>query len=376
MFKFILLSLVTWKIWLFVFLAAAWVFVPLRTQFLGGGLEHYLRFPWLWSWSNFDGEHYLAISQHGYGLAEQAFFPAYPLLIRILSWPLRGDIYFLQFSALFISHLSFALGLFGLWKLLSLDFKKSIVELTIIFILVFPTAFYFVSAYTESLFLALSVWSIYFARKGSWFWGGILGAFASSARFTGIILVPVLFIEFLLQQKGNTHKSLLPLLRIAIVPLGLLGYVFYLLKTTGDPIAFFHSLSFFGEQRSTILVPLPQVFWRYLKMLFDVPKTDPLFFTILLESLTAVLFLLAGIISFFKLRFSYSLWLFLGYLLPTFSGSFSSLPRYVLPLFPAFLLSAIFFDRQNLFVKVLIISFLFVILGITTAFFVRGYWVA
>ena len=40
---------------------------------------------WLWFWGGFDGVHYLNIAEKGYeyGLT-QAFFPAYPLLIRFL----------------------------------------------------------------------------------------------------------------------------------------------------------------------------------------------------------------------------------------------------------------------------------------------------
>ena len=43
----------------------------------------------LWSWANFDGEHYLNIARHGYqvirGQSEYAFFPLYPLLINLMS---------------------------------------------------------------------------------------------------------------------------------------------------------------------------------------------------------------------------------------------------------------------------------------------------
>ncbi|MBI4058825.1 hypothetical protein HY404_01140 [Candidatus Microgenomates bacterium] len=373
--KFILSIFFTWKIWTLVFSSFAVVFINLKLNFLGGGLEHYLRFPWFWLWANFDGEHYLAIAQHGYGNGEQAFFPLYSLLMQWLSWPMRGDIYFLQLVGLLISYISFFIALIGLWKIINLDFKEKIAKLTIILLIVFPTSFYFGSTYTESLFFSLTIWSFYSARRGKWWLAGILGALASTSRFIGILLLPVLLIEWWIQKKKFTIYNL-QFLSIFLVPFGLFSYMYYLKQTTGDPLAFLHSLSYFGEQRSITPILLPQVFWRYLKIMMDIPKNDPFFFTFLLEVSTAILFLILSIFSFFKLRLSYAVWLLLGYLVPTFSGSFSSLPRYILPLFPAFLLMAMFLEKQPQKIQIVIALFLMTLLSISTILFARGYWIA
>ncbi|MBI4089670.1 MAG: glycosyltransferase family 39 protein, partial [Candidatus Levybacteria bacterium] len=290
--KFLITLFIVWKIWVIVFLLFAVVFIPLRLHFLGGGLEHYLRLPWFWAWGNFDGEHYLAIAQHGYGNGEQAFFPLYPVLMRLLVWPFRGDVYFLQAAGLFISNFAFFLTLLGLWKLVRLDFKKSIAELTIILLLAFPTSFYFGSVYTESLFFALIVWSFYAARRGWWLLSGILGGLSTATRFLGIILLPVLMIEWFIQRKNHkspasrqggpvtNHQSLF----LFFIPLGLFTYMYYLYQTTGDPFAFFHTLTGFGEQRSSTPILLLQVFWRYFKITMDINIRDPFFFTFLLEA--------------------------------------------------------------------------------------------
>src|SRR5690242_7110394 len=45
------------------------------------GLPH-----WIWSFGNFDGVHYLRIAKDGYAYQyTQAFFPLYPILIKIVS---------------------------------------------------------------------------------------------------------------------------------------------------------------------------------------------------------------------------------------------------------------------------------------------------
>ena len=365
---------IAWKIWLSVFLILGVVFLPHKLDFLGGGAEHYLRFPWFWGWANFDGEHYLAIAQHGYGNGEQAFFFLYPLLIRTLSWPLRGDLYFLGLSALFISTSSFFLGLIGLWKLLEFDFKKEIIQLVMLTIIVFPTSFYFGSVYTEALFFCFSVWAFYFARKGNWLLAGLLGALSSMTRFLGIFLLPVFIIEWWLQRKNSKIDP--KVAGILLIPFGLLFYMFYLFKTTGDPFAFLHTLSMFGEQRSSTPIVLPQVFWRYFKILVDVPKDNPIFLTTLLEFVVAVGFLLLSFLSFVKLRLSYAIWLTLGYIIPTLSGSFSSLPRYVLPLFPGFLIMAIYLNKKSILIKAAFLVSFFVLLGVFTMLFTRAYWVS
>ena len=59
--------------------------------------------------ANFDGAHYLLIAEQGYYQYQQAFFPLYPLLIRLLSPVFPNN---RLITALVISNLSF---LFGLW---------------------------------------------------------------------------------------------------------------------------------------------------------------------------------------------------------------------------------------------------------------------
>ncbi|MCX6706189.1 MAG: hypothetical protein NTV24_03765, partial [Candidatus Woesebacteria bacterium] len=140
-----------------------------------------------WAWANFDGEHYLAIAKEGYHLAEQAFFPLYPLLIKFFG----GG----AWSGLFISNTAFFLALVGLYKLLRIDYCVKVAKLAVILLLIFPTSFYFGAVYTESIFLCFVVWSFYFYRKENYLLSGILGAFASATRVIGVILLPIYLAE-------------------------------------------------------------------------------------------------------------------------------------------------------------------------------------
>ena len=404
-FKKILMLFIGWRILLFIYLFLAIGILPLRLNFLGGGLENYLKNPLIWSWLNFDGEHYLSIAQRGYQDLEYFFFPTYPILLRTITeifvLPFQTEISTINYvlSGLFISNLAFLIGLIGLVKLIKFDYEEDIAYLTVILILLFPASFYFGSFYSESLFFSLVVWSFYFARKKNWFYASLLAMIASATRLVGIVLLPSLFVEAFAKKKDFLDKKDLvkKIFFLSVVPLGLLAYMYFMKIKTGDPLVFLHLISIYGEQRSSKLVFLPRVFYRYIFKI--IPAVDysyfPVVFMTWLEFLTAILFgglsllgILGGLLPKLslgelkklakqKIRLSWAIYLFLGYLVPTFSGSFSSLPRYAIVLFPAFFLMAIYLNKLKIFYfyKYVILSGMFFLLGCTTALFVRGYWI-
>ena len=154
--------------------------------------------------------------------------------------------------------------------------------------------------------------------------------------------------------------------------------MYYLKVVTGDPLEFFHSVAVFGEQRATGFVLLPRVFYRYIFKILPAINYQyfPVVFTTGLEFITAIVFTLLSILAFFRIRLSYAVYLVTGFIIPTFAGSFSSLPRYILVLFPAFILGSQLLLKVSKATKILFFGLLFITLVIATALFVRGYWVA
>ncbi len=371
--KFIILLFFIWRVYLFLVLLVALVFFPLAGKnFLGGGYENYLNFPWLFAWGNFDGEHYLSIAQIGYRGLEQAFFPVYPMLMRFLASLVDINQLNLVVAGLVISNLSFLVALFILYKLILLDYSEQVARLTIILIFIFPTSFYFGSLYNESFFLLLMVSSFYFLRQNNFFLSSVFGAISSATRIFGLILLPSYLIE-LWQQKIPIKKFFW----IFIIPIGLLSYMVYQWMITGDPLAFYHLQKIVGEQHQGGLTLLPQVYLRYIKMLTTTDFYNPIYSTILLEFVVGVVFFILPIYGFFqKIRLSYLIFALVSFLLPTIQGSFSSVPRYVLILFPSFLSLAIMMNRFSLWLKILIFSSLIIWLGFETMMFIRGYWVS
>ncbi len=364
---------IIWKIVLLLVLLASFEFIPLYSKhLLGGGFDNYLVNFYSLPWANFDGEHFTSIAQFGYRQYQQAFFPLYPNLISIGMNIFGENIRIAAISGLIISSVAFisALGLF--YKLLKLDYNRNFSLGVILILLLYPASFYFNAVYTESIFLFLVVASFYFFRTKSYFWAGIFGFLASTTRVFGVLL----FLSFIIDALAS-KTPLRKIYWILLIPAGLISYMAYLYYSVGDPLAFYSLQLIVGEQHQRGIVLFPQVVFRYLKIIVDVDSISPLLTTILFELATGIVFMLLPIIGLFKkVRLSYLFFAFAGFVLPTIQGSFSSLPRYVLILFPSFIVLALMVKNLPTSIKILLALISFCLLILETAFFLRGYWVA
>jgi Gpi18-like mannosyltransferase len=330
-------------------------------------------------WTNFDGVHYITLAIYGHGAVGKtslmsAFFPVYPWLICTFN----EAVHHYTYAALLVSNLSFFLSLILLYKIYLLDYKEKIARSAITLLLIFPTAFFFGSAYTESVFLLLSVLAFFFARKKNFLFAGIFAAIASATRITGIFLWPAIIIEFYLAYGPKIKKLLRPeAVWLSLPPLGLISYMRYQFLHTGSAVTFITTQSQIGSNRVVNkLILLHQVFYRYIRMVIFVDHTDPLFFTVLLEFLVGLGFLAILIFSFKKIRPSYWIYCLLSYILPTFTGTFSSLPRYVVVLFPLFGFLAVFMEKRHPYFRYLYYAVSVIFAFIAVSLFTRGYFVA
>jgi Mannosyltransferase (PIG-V) len=152
------------------------------------------------AWERFDALWFLRIATTGYasGDGSAAFFPLYPLAVRAVSFLIGGH----PFAAsLIVSNAAFLGGLIVLFFLTSSEVSPGAARRTVLYISIFPTAFFFLAPYSESLFLLLSVSSFWAARRRKWPVAGVLGALAAATRVFGLLLVPALAIEALHQWR-------------------------------------------------------------------------------------------------------------------------------------------------------------------------------
>jgi len=275
---------------------------------------------------NFDGGHYQNIARFGYIRKFQtAFFPLYPSLIKILGLIVKSHI----ISALTISLVCTYLSILVLVKL----YKKPISSLSLIFS---PLAFFFLTGYTESLFLTLSLLSWYFFKKKKYVFSGLFGLLSSLSRLYGILLFPSYLLGFFLELPKDTRSKIAsykPIAPLLLIPLGLVIYMVYLQITYQDPISFIHAQSLWN--RGEIVSPF-RTFYRYFKILTTVSPIIIQYWVALLELLSLLVGLLASYYFYHAKQFSYSLYLFLGSIIPSLTGTLQSLPRFLLVLFPVY----------------------------------------
>lgn len=314
---------------------------------------------WIWSFGNFDGVHYLRIAQDGYAYQfTQVFFPLYPIIIRFISELTTLN---LLVSALLISNFTFLAALIIFFKLVRQNYNDRIAFWSTIFLLAAPTSFYFGAIYTEGIFFLMIVFSFYFLEKKKLILASIVGSFASATRLVGLFLAPALWLA---------KRNILPLL---VVPLGLLAYVLYLKIEFNKPFYFLSAQSIFGQERATgEIILLPQVIWRYAKILATTQGLVAWGAAFeLLMSIAA--FVILAIAWRMKMNRDWLLFSFLAILTPTLTGTFISMPRYILVAFPIYIVLA---HIKSLRIKVAITVIFLSLLFVSTVLFTRGYWVA
>jgi hypothetical protein len=184
----------------------------------------------------FDAGWYLAIAKHGYaasGAGSRAFWPLYPELMRIVGFVVGSDV----IAGVLISLLSFAGALVLLHRLTELELGRQAADATVLLLTFAPLSFYFSALYTESLFLLLSVGAIYAARRERWLLACALAGFATLTRTTGIALI-VPLVMMLRPWRAVDWRRIGPLL---LVPAPLAAYLAWLALTGHSWLAPFQS---------------------------------------------------------------------------------------------------------------------------------------
>jgi hypothetical protein len=191
--------------------------VPIPSPAASAGLHN------LWDGLNrFDARWFTFIAQHGYdpgrAAGSAAFFPLYPLLIRALdAIPGIGALG----AAVIVSNVSFYGALVALYVLTTHEIGEADARRTVVVLATFPTAFFFLAPFSESLFLVLTLLAFASVRAERWIRGGALGAAAAATRQIGIVLVPAFMVEaWLRRDRTEPGRRWLPWVGSLAVALG------------------------------------------------------------------------------------------------------------------------------------------------------------
>lgn len=358
------------------FLDALWLALTLRGMLLifayiaGRIIEKsadpiwYLVFKALSRW---DTLNYYILAEEGYTFSGPhqpllAFFPVFPWLLRPLGYLTQN--YFTP--GVLISGCSAVIAGYYLQALVALDYDDETAHRALKYFFLFPTAYFLALPYTESLFLALTLGSWYEARRGRWGIAGVAGLLSSLTRLQGLVLFPALLLEAWMQRRERPWWRMLGVL---LVPMGFGIYMLMNWKIAGSPLAFtLVQKSYWSNQ----MVPP----WEPLKSAMDyvlhAKPTEQGTSVEVMRLWTFGLTALSLLLGVRRLRLTYQLYAWAQFTMAMLSSWLMSLPRYVLCLFPLFIIYATQSRNPAFHERLLLISTM--LMSMLAFIFCTGHW--
>jgi Mannosyltransferase (PIG-V) len=326
---------------------------------------------WLDIWKRWDAASYLNLAQHGYEANTQgkphssiAYLPLYPCTIRLAHLLIRDW----HLAALVVSNLCCA-GVFVFYFLLTeRELNKAVAKRAVFILSIFPTSYFLHIAYSESLFLLLTIGSFYYGRKKQWLACSLMGMLATGTRIMGIAIIPALAVEYLQQKNFRWREAGWDAAWLILVPLGIVAYLFINYRYFGYP---FHFLHIQRESWSHYLCsPLPALHgnWDGLtaaQPLERVGRHGPQLVAFVIASVGLI-------VAPFRLRLCYTVYLLLTWIM-IFCDNFPlSSPRYLLTQFPLFTMLATWCRSATRTSLVCFACLIFY--ALYSAQFARGWW--
>jgi len=322
--------------------------------------------------NHWDAPHYVDIAKNWYETNPKldaynfiVFFPLYPILTRVFTISLN----YINYSALIVSNICSMIVFLYLYKLAKYEFNGGVAVKAILFLSIFPTAYFFSAPYTESLFFALTIASFYYARQGKWSLAGPLSLFASLTRLAGLLLLPVLLIEYYHQKGWKPKKTDLKIFWAFFALAGFLIYLVINKQITGNFFTFMEIERVHWFNRLDPVAGLTSAY--HCINGYGYPDN----ITLGLAPIAFAVFglLMVGLSIWKRLRPSYIAYIFLSWALAVSTSWWISVPRYIMAMFPMFILLGLLTNNKKAAtLPCIIISG--ALLCFFTAIFAIGWW--
>ncbi|MFZ0531064.1 MAG: hypothetical protein WAL91_11085 [Propionicimonas sp.] len=178
---------------------------------------------------NWDVRHFLAIAADGYvDPADIAFFPGWPLLLRLASVPGTSAMIMGTLGALLASGFAAA----ALYRLAGAP--------AAIAWLLAPTAVFTMVPYTESVFCAAAFWAWERASAKHWGAAALLASLAAAVRVSGVFLIAALVV-LAITTAGSSRDKGRRLLWLLLPASVVVAYLAYLYSLTGSWTAWYEA---------------------------------------------------------------------------------------------------------------------------------------
>jgi hypothetical protein len=356
--------------------------------------NHLVPIDWVAMFSRWDGRWIMYVARDGYsfqlgqtGESNASFAPLLPSLMwlgaHLIGWT---DTQGLLAVGVVISHVAFLLALVYLAVLVSRTWDTPLAVRTVVCLALFPLGFFFSATYTEAIFLAPAVAAFVYAGERRWWLAGVCGGLCVLTRTYGVVIALPLLYEYLrstrvapvaagssghaeagLRTPAATSREWPPsasgatsparqwtpsvsgahsprrewserlfavgpqVLWLGLIPLAMLGWMAYMWLKVGDPLAMIHAQALWHR---TLMPP-----WETFQNFFS-GKIDWFTFKSNHSGLDLAFTLFYGALvalSWRLKRKSLPLFATLLYMPMVCTNLLSSVPRFGLELFPAFI---------------------------------------
>ncbi|MEY2434722.1 MAG: hypothetical protein QOC92_4447 [Acidimicrobiaceae bacterium] len=292
---------------------------------------------WLW----WDGGWYLHIAQYGYSYhpnqqSSVAFFPVYPLAVRLVGGLVPGGFALAAVVISMVSGLA-VLVLFRRWcerRMSSVAAWWSTVVLA-----VYPFAwFLYGAAYADALFLAMTLLAFLLLEDDRPVAAGLAGMVATAARPTGVVVL-IGLIAVMLHHRGVLQNVRGRVRRrdlgVGVAAVGVVGWCTWLALRFGHPFAFIETEGAKGWDRAPGLATWLK--FGFFKHLTHDPPTK--WAPFVLQGLLCVAFAAAVPAVWRRFGAGYGIYVAAAVLVPAVStDDFMGTGRYMLAAFPVFAL--------------------------------------
>lgn len=281
-----------------------------------------------------------------------AFFPLWPLVWRAAATVTGGFL----LTGIVLANLFFFFALLVLHRVaIAFGLDENAADRTVFYVAAFPTSYFFSLPMSESLFLLLTVGSFLAAKRNSWWIASLLAALAASTRVSGLLLLPALLI--MQRQTDGRLKPGLKTLSLALVPLGVVAYMAYLKSITGNALAFLEIQPAWGRKAQFFVITLFEYLGDPLELSYKWNFKS-------LNFLAAMLGFVCGLVLLQRKQWALGVFTLGAVLLPLSSGTLQSMTRYMMVVFPIFIVLAMAGRSQR--IDHIVRTVFLVILGIMT----------
>jgi Mannosyltransferase (PIG-V) len=319
------------------------------------------------AWDQWDAQHYLYLSTHGYGATGDArnliaFFPLYPALVgavAAIGLPVR-------LAALLVSNVAGMAATILLFEVVRHEGNERVAWRAAALFTVFPTAYFLMVGYTEALFCALAFGAVLAARRRRWRLAGALGGLAAATRLTGLALLPFLLLEIYANRR-SVKAAWQAAAALLLVAGGFLLYLATNWLVLKDPFAFVAVQRLHWSHRlappwTGFTEAVHSLFWRVPWERLTVGAGE------ILGGITAYA---VTAMSWIRLRPADAAYAAAVTAMVTFLPFWLSIPRYLLSLYPLFWLAG---RVRNRWVQGIAVALSFTGLITFSLAFSRGYW--